>query len=752
MGTHYYNRVKMTAKHNLKNLYVLGEGVFGNDAAKYADEKCNSISSINQKIRDIEQFLVWMELRALSFPIEARRLKEYTVALVDAEYKDVITRRSHIKMWLKSPPGDPASMNNSKWSLKRWKAEEVKERLVGINNGTILSHLADIEKECKRAEEDHEPKKAKPLNENIFELNWPKLTGRQRGILCIILNLGLRTASVLGIEFGDFVQWENFAEVYIVDDKLKSMRKRWIKFECNCGKLNLAGIHSELCTVHSQHLNKFSFPLKRGEVSALYKILEMSDHTSRRTMALAIRARSEEQINISFDKVNKRLGWEDKERIVGYAADLPRWSRYKLLRIDKLIATMIDRRQEDEYEHMAWFDLAEIKSATGKKTIKVSKDAALIGTGTALPVSGTENNNVTVKKIEFENGPDGQKPRKKAGIMVVPAAKNDSNDEKILKKDTASLEVKDNIDDRDDISIKGWEMTLHDAGPISTKTMLRQKIAQAGLTVKKGWVIAIKGDEADRKWYVTGKCNRCKTKKDPTGTALSGTKCKARINAIVEQLDMDIIIRHNSQPHDQSNIIDYWATGTKKNVKQEKKETSKTDYSATWKEKTMKGQVFWLEGDALNFNGETTVLVHQCNLLSKHAKGIAHQIFSRWPETDVYKVRVNQEVGKISMKKKKEGNGWVCNLFGQRAPGINEDRQLRLKWFKSGLTELYKWLIDAFMDESKDGNLRQWRVIFPHGIGCGLAGGNWSEYQSAIEAWARKLNILVKVIISKRTL
>jgi hypothetical protein len=28
------------------------------------------------------------------------------------------------------------------------------------------------------------------------------------------------------------------------------------------------------------------------------------------------------------------------------------------------------------------------------------------------------------------------------------------------------------------------------------------------------------------------------------------------------------------------------------------------------------------------------------------------------------------------------------------------------------------------------------RVAFPHGIGCGLAGGDWREYRAALERWA----------------
>ena len=84
----------------------------------------------------------------------------------------------------------------------------------------------------------------------------------------------------------------------------------------------------------------------------------------------------------------------------------------------------------------------------------------------------------------------------------------------------------------------------------------------------------------------------------------------------------------------------------------------------------------------------------------------------------------------------RRGKRGVINLFGQNVPGkierddsnrklsIPATKSLRLKWFDSAVKEIAK---------IKDLD----SVAFPYEIGCGLAGGDWSEYRKRILNLAR---------------
>ena len=82
-------------------------------------------------------------------------------------------------------------------------------------------------------------------------------------------------------------------------------------------------------------------------------------------------------------------------------------------------------------------------------------------------------------------------------------------------------------------------------------------------------------------------------------------------------------------------------------------------------------------------------------------------------------------------------------MFAQYYPSkpkyANDSAQKRKKWFQQGLDTVEEQLISTNKITS---------IAFPYKIGCGLAGGEWEEYESMISAFASR-NQGVRVVIHK---
>jgi len=151
-------------------------------------------------------------------------------------------------------------------------------------------------------------------------------------------------------------------------------------------------------------------------------------------------------------------------------------------------------------------------------------------------------------------------------------------------------------------------------------------------------------------------------------------------------------------------------------------------------------------GDLLDFQG---VIVQQCNCLTLKSLGLAKAIDQRFG-VNPYAGRVGRSSnaadaatsslpGTIRLLETASGATVAC-LFAQYAPGraggnsfytricrergILEDAQQRCDWFQQCLELLAARLPDGT------------RVAFPHGIGCGLAGGNWASYRAMLLQWS----------------
>jgi len=207
-------------------------------------------------------------------------------------------------------------------------------------------------------------------------------------------------------------------------------------------------------------------------------------------------------------------------------------------------------------------------------------------------------------------------------------------------------------------------------------------------------------------------------------------------------------------------------------------------------------------GDALTCGA--TILVHQCNMTSRDARGIAQLIFRNFPTANCY---IDDEshgrretaggLGRMELVDLRPtlrhddtcSPRFICNLFGQHSPGkgggkghnlgkrrlsgVRETRDQRLCWFRSGLDHLRSVMQEMAREDRLTLSVNKgspigavlragpytrtrgdssvklpwpgtfWRgksIAFPFLIGCGLAGGSWPEYRAAIEAFAKQIH------------
>jgi O-acetyl-ADP-ribose deacetylase (regulator of RNase III) len=133
-----------------------------------------------------------------------------------------------------------------------------------------------------------------------------------------------------------------------------------------------------------------------------------------------------------------------------------------------------------------------------------------------------------------------------------------------------------------------------------------------------------------------------------------------------------------------------------------------------------------VDGDLLEATEK--YLCHQCNCVTKGPLGLAAALFARFPWADVYSQR--GDLKSVAGTIKVCGNGtterFVVNMFGQITggkPKPTEPAARRLGFFRACLAQLAR-------------RPRLESVAFPYLIGCGLAGGNWAQYQAELERFA----------------
>lgn len=164
------------------------------------------------------------------------------------------------------------------------------------------------------------------------------------------------------------------------------------------------------------------------------------------------------------------------------------------------------------------------------------------------------------------------------------------------------------------------------------------------------------------------------------------------------------------------------------------------------------------QGDLLKSNAD--VIVQQCNCITRKSHGlsavIARQLgvnpyaARRGPSANLADEASSATPGQVSLH---TANGChVACLYAQYTPGssrktypfyekvkaergVKETAALREQWFSECLVELAVQLRELDVQT----------VAFPHGIGCGLAGGDWLIYSEMIESWADTVPYRVQI-------
>lgn len=133
-------------------------------------------------------------------------------------------------------------------------------------------------------------------------------------------------------------------------------------------------------------------------------------------------------------------------------------------------------------------------------------------------------------------------------------------------------------------------------------------------------------------------------------------------------------------------------------------------------------------------------IIHQCNITSEKVKGLALDIFTKYPYANTYQRNsvVKRQIGTVSFH---YGHKNIINLYAQRFPGSsrypNDTEVNRLNWFISGLRQIET--------ECKTNPSKFQSFAFPKYIGCGLAGGQWNLYYRCIQKFASNVNVPVYI-------
>lgn len=155
----------------------------------------------------------------------------------------------------------------------------------------------------------------------------------------------------------------------------------------------------------------------------------------------------------------------------------------------------------------------------------------------------------------------------------------------------------------------------------------------------------------------------------------------------------------------------------------------------------MHDSIRYVEGDATRPQGSgPKIIVHVCNDVGGWGKGFVLALSQRWPETERsyrawYAARETNDfgLGAVSFAEV-EPTVWVANLIGQagvrRVKGVAPVR--------------YPAIAEGLAKVAEFARARAASVHMPR-IGCGLAGGEWSEVEQLIESTLAQSEVAVTV-------
>lgn len=117
-------------------------------------------------------------------------------------------------------------------------------------------------------------------------------------------------------------------------------------------------------------------------------------------------------------------------------------------------------------------------------------------------------------------------------------------------------------------------------------------------------------------------------------------------------------------------------------------------------------------------------IAQQCNCVTVRGKGLSHSIAQKYPYANVYAQRatggLKSKPGTIDLcTSTDQDDPTIICMYGQYYPGKTDKYDRRLQWFGQCLEQIEHMGIT--------------RVAMPYMIGCGLAGGQWADYQQKLQ-------------------
>ena len=145
----------------------------------------------------------------------------------------------------------------------------------------------------------------------------------------------------------------------------------------------------------------------------------------------------------------------------------------------------------------------------------------------------------------------------------------------------------------------------------------------------------------------------------------------------------------------------------------------------------------YLDADILGCGAQ--FVAHQCNASTPTAKGLAAAVFRAQPRANTYARHECRTPGTIDVFLPENGQPGIINCNAQRGPGrpqgMMDTAAQRLEWFGRCLEH-----ISALEGLTS--------VAFPHRVGCGMAGGNWEQYERLLISFASS-HPAVDVVVCK---
>ena len=149
----------------------------------------------------------------------------------------------------------------------------------------------------------------------------------------------------------------------------------------------------------------------------------------------------------------------------------------------------------------------------------------------------------------------------------------------------------------------------------------------------------------------------------------------------------------------------------------------------------------YINGDLLYI--DVDYIAHQCNCITSYGKGLYKDIVNKYPDVDIYKQRTQNSVpGTICVMKQEDVDSpSIIHMFAQYSYSyannkINDSRANRLEWFAICLDKI-----------SSIKNVKS--IAFPKGVGCGMAGGKWENYDRLLNVFATKNKDIKVYIVNK---